>query len=82
MLKLFGIVDSANVPALVKHDADISMLPLYVSKDSAIQYLADAAKNWPNPDRYRVVEWDEELLSTSRNAGKRLGIEIVIRVLD
>lgn len=82
MLRLFGIVDSENVPALIKHDAHISMLPLYVSKESAIKFLADAATQWPNPEKYKVIEWDGEMLTISRNVGTRLGIEVVIRVLD
>ena len=82
MLSLFGIVDSKNVPALIKHDAHISMLPLYVSKESASKFLATSASKWPEPEKYKIVEWDGELLKIARDAGKRLGIEIVIRVLD
>lgn len=82
MLSLFGIVDSKNVPALIKHDAQISMLPLYVSKENASKFLVSAASQWPEPEKYKVVEWDGELLKIARDAGKRLGIEIVIRVLD
>lgn len=82
MLKLFGIVDSENLPALIKHDVHISMLPLYISKENANKFLTDASAQWPNPEKYKVVEWDSELLSISRNAGQRLGVEVAIRVLD
>ncbi len=82
MLSLFGIVDSKNAPALIKHDAKISMLPLYMSKENASKFLVSVASQWPEPEKYKVVEWDGELLKIARDAGKRLGIEIVIRVLD
>ncbi len=82
MLILFGIVTSENVPILIKHDEKISLLPLYRSEAGANKYFSDVVAHWPEPESYKIIEWDDNMLNISNDVGKQCEIEIAIRVLD
>lgn len=80
MIELFGIIDAHDMPMLIKYDAKLSLVPLYVSRDTAGKFLREVVVSWPNPEGYRVIEWDLDLLQKVKSASDKLGMEAVIRV--